>query len=402
MKYLICVIMLLFSSCISELTTEPEFEIGNIEDQTTPLSDTAKALMNGVYKVEQGSDIFGDVVVGKWIGKRWCLYSNHDVVFSENAGGLSGIQILFEGYIKIVRSGRGASIDMSIQPEDGADSLLRDRNPINIILRGVTSDNEQIILKRVRDLHLGTRNVEVIAHRGGGRNSERLGRSENSLEMIKYAQILGATGIEIDVRPTRDRKLIVFHDDTFSPRTVQGAYLLGEVGNFDMAQIKLFGKLIYGESIPTLDETLETVIDSTILTTVWLDIKDPSIVYNVIAAQTHAINYARSRGRDDLKIYIGCPEQNVLDAYLSCTNRNDSNLVLIEFSCQTAGETGACKVWAPRWTNGIPQNCSGKKIFVWTLDVRDFIFDFLNSESVDGILSNYPSLVAGIKYLGNQ
>ena len=50
----------------------------------------------------------------------------------------------------------------------------------------------------------------------------------------------------------------------------------------------------------------------------------------------------------------------------------------------------------------LPPECSGEKIFVWTLDVRDFIFDFLKSDNVDGILSNYPSLVAGIKYLGNQ
>ena len=60
--------------------------------------------------------------------------------------------------------------------------------------------------------------------------------------------------------------------------------------------------------------------------------------------------------------------------------------------------------WAPRWTNGIPSGdiarvqYAGVKVFVWTLDVRDFIEDFLYDSEVDGILSNYPSLVAGMYY----
>ena len=47
-------------------------------------------------------------------------------------------------------------------------------------------------------------------------------------------------------------ELILFHDDSFSPRTVQGAYLLGKVENYDLEQITSLGKLIYGERIPTL------------------------------------------------------------------------------------------------------------------------------------------------------
>jgi glycerophosphoryl diester phosphodiesterase len=215
---------------------------------------------------------------------------------------------------------------------------------------------------------------------------------------MKYAQVLGATGIEIDVRPTRDKKLIIFHDETFSPRTVQGAYLLGNVGDFDLAQIKLFGTLINGESIPTLDEALETVIDSTLLTTVWLDIKDPSIVADVIISQKHAIDKAVSVGRNDLKIYLGIPDQNILNSYSACLTKNTTP-ILIEFSSELASEYPTCEVWAPRWTIGIPVPCPGRKIFVWTLDVRDFISDFLNNNFVDGILTNYPSLVAGMNYL---
>jgi glycerophosphoryl diester phosphodiesterase len=67
-----------------------------------------------------------------------------------------------------------------------------------------------------------------------------------------------------------------------------------------------------------------------------------------------------------------------------------------------------CQVWAPRWTDGIQSgdiarvHSSGKKIFLWTLDVKDYIQDFLFNNEIDGILSNYPSLVAGMYYSKEQ
>jgi glycerophosphoryl diester phosphodiesterase len=41
---------------------------------------------------------------------------------------------------------------------------------------------------------------QILAHRGGGRNSDYLGVSENSIEMIDIAERFGSTGIEIDAR----------------------------------------------------------------------------------------------------------------------------------------------------------------------------------------------------------
>ncbi|MCK7516838.1 MAG: hypothetical protein MZV64_03515 [Ignavibacteriales bacterium] len=45
---------------------------------------------------------------------------------------------------------------------------------------------------------------------------------------------------------------------------------------------------------------------------------------------------------------------------------------------------------------------AGKKVIVWTLDVRDYIEDFLVNGEVDGAVTNYPSLVAGIYYSKEQ
>jgi hypothetical protein len=39
---------------------------------------------------------------------------------------------------------------------------------------------------------------------------------------------------------------------------------------------------------------------------------------------------------------------------------------------------------------------AGKLVFTWTLDVRDYIDDYLKSGNYDVVLSNYPSLVTGM------
>jgi glycerophosphoryl diester phosphodiesterase len=238
----------------------------------------------------------------------------------------------------------------------------------------------------------------VLAHRGGGRNSDRLGISENSVEMMTYAGTLGATGVEVDVKRTRDGRLILFHDDTFSPRTVQGAYLLGKVEKYDLAQIQSLGKLINGERIPTLEEALMAVVDNTALSMVWLDVKDPASVAQVVEIQKKMKVYAAQRGRDSLSILLGIPSQEVLDAYIPYQGDSDA---LVELEAQTALDLPRCKVWAPVWTRNISDadvdamHARGKRVFTWTVDLRESILMYLNR--VDGILSNYPTMVAALR-----
>jgi len=407
---MICIVMIfILVSCISELSTVPELNIdfNNIIKTTTALDDSIKFRMAGVYEVVHGSKILGHTVVGKWINNRWCIHCNHDVVYSVNAGGSVGDTILLTGYIRIVRSGSASKVDLSILPADGSSELLSNNVPSNIIIRGYTSEGKLVTLQKSKSIYNSQKQFHVLAHRGGGRNSERLGYSENSVEMIMHSELLGATGIEIDVKRTRDRKLIIFHDDTFSPRTVKGIYLLGRVDKFDLAQINTFGQLINGEKIPTLFEALQVVIDSTNLSLVWLDLKDSDIVDETIRIQQEALDYASNKGRDSLQILLGIPDQDVLKAYRLSSLKNTTP-ILIELNVETALSSlnQTCIVWAPRWTNGIPDSDISRvhnrdmQVFVWTLDVRDYIEDFLNG-AVDGILSNYPSLVAGMHYSKN-
>ena len=394
MTILLCALM---GSCDPRLPTEPDLfvDFEATDASTSPLSAAGKSLMNGVYEVVRGSGFLGNPIVGKWIGNRWCLYAQHDVVFSVCAGGSLGDSIELRGYVRSVRSGSGSRLRMSVSSADGAREVIAGVSPVFLRIQGETEDRREIELRRVRGAD--TAHFDVLAHRCGGRNSDRLGISENSIPMITFAATLGATGVELDVKRTRDNKLIVFHDDTFSPRTVQGAYLLGRVEAFDLEQIVSLGKLIHGEQIPTLSQALTAVIDDTELSLVWLDIKDPRAVPQVVQIQNAMMAYAAAKQRPGLSILLGIPSQEVLNAYMPYKDSADA---LVELEAGTALSLPRCRVWAPTWTRAITpadvdaMHAQNRKVITWTVDLRESIVNYLGR--VDGILSNYPSLVSAI------
>ena len=393
----IAIVFVCVASCNPSLPTSPDlyvdFEI--IDAPTSPLSNDGKAFMNGVYQVVQGKGELGNLVIGRWVGNRWCVYTQHDVVFSVCAGGSSGDSIKLIGYTRVVRSGAGKRVQYTVSRDDGAQELISAVTPPALRLQGITDDGEKIELRRIRDAN--TSRFERLAHRGGSRNSERLGISENSIAMVRYASLMGATGVEVDVKRTRDNQLIVFHDDSFSPRTVQGVYLLGKVGDFDLEQITALGRLVNGEKIPTLSEMLTAVIDDTDLSLVWLDVKDAAAVAQVVQIQNERLAYAAAKGRDSLSILLGIPAQNVLDAYMPFKDVSDA---LCELEASTVSQLPRCRVWAPTWTRDISVSdiamlhAQGKRVFTWTVDIREGMLDYLSK--VDGILTNYPSLVTAL------
>ena len=96
----------------------------------------------------------------------------------------------------------------------------------------------------------------IIAHRGDLSTAP-----ENTLPAFQRAWDAGADGVELDVRVTRDGKLVVFHDRTLE-RTSNGR---GPVSNFTLTEIRSldvgswFGPAFKGETAPTLDEVFESL-----------------------------------------------------------------------------------------------------------------------------------------------
>ncbi len=96
----------------------------------------------------------------------------------------------------------------------------------------------------------------VIAHRGASHLAP-----ENTLASVELAWRLRADAVEVDVRLTRDGRIVVIHDET-TDRTA-GRHL--EVAATDASQLRLLDvgrhkhPRFAGERIPYLEEVLQTV-----------------------------------------------------------------------------------------------------------------------------------------------
>ena len=91
-----------------------------------------------------------------------------------------------------------------------------------------------------------------IGHRG-----TLVDYDENTLEAFDIAIKSGANCIELDVRRTKDRKLIVFHDSILA-RTTNGIGLLKNLNYNDVKNLKT---IIRNQKIPLLEESLDYMID---------------------------------------------------------------------------------------------------------------------------------------------
>ncbi|GIW73286.1 MAG: glycerophosphoryl diester phosphodiesterase [Planctomycetota bacterium] len=90
--------------------------------------------------------------------------------------------------------------------------------------------------------------MRVIAHRGASEAAP-----ENTLAAFALARRMGASGLEVDVQATADRRLVIFHD----PDTERLCGVPGRVRAMTLAELRRLR--VAGEHpIPTLEELLAT------------------------------------------------------------------------------------------------------------------------------------------------
>jgi len=93
-----------------------------------------------------------------------------------------------------------------------------------------------------------------IGHRG-----TLVDYDENTLEAFEIAIKSGANCIELDVRRTKDRKLIVFHDNTLT-RTTNSKGVLNDLTYNDVKNLKTKKR---NQKIPLLEESMDYITDKT-------------------------------------------------------------------------------------------------------------------------------------------
>jgi glycerophosphoryl diester phosphodiesterase len=416
-----CVVLL--SSCtIEESVIVPNSPGFSLPPGVRPLTAATRSSLEGIYAFAEGANNFGGYAALKWsyvaqgadTTFTLSMFCGREVTYLVLEGGRNDSALYFTGYWRRLVGTETGNVSFVIGPRDGADSLLHRTTAVrtdSVTIRGFYGASENgehraVTLRYVRPL-FRARPFVVIAHRAGGRNSDLLPASENSVEMVLLAERFGANGIEIDVRMTRDGVPIVFHDENLNLRLNIKNGLVGPIEDYTYNQLQTFVRLLHGEQVPTLKEMLEAVIDRTNLRVVWLDMKSGQPSMGIVraiqkAAMLRANAQALAGRRNPLSIAIGLPASDKVDEFVQLSDYSQAPSIC-ELTLDDVRKTNAI-VWAPRWTLGIQpasvaeMHAEGRLVFTWTLDVQSYAAQYITAGDIDGILTNYPSMVAFLHY----
>ncbi len=402
-------LFLVFYGCNKDTTVPiPMAGPNSILGDTYPLTSSAKLLMDGVYKVNDGSGLFGSQVILKWNRTHLSIACNNGKYFVMDVGRLDSV-IFLQGYWRDGYSDGTGLASMHIARGEGGTMIVSGTGQQTIVIRGAygqgsTLPDQVLNLTRLRSFSTkaAASKFYILAHRSGGRTSDRLPVSENSLAMIGFTERLGSTGIEVDVRITKDGIPFLYHDGDLNIRLTEKGPLAGPAENYTWAQLSAFVRLIHGEKIPTLEEALTYTIDSTLLNFVYLDMKETSgAMATVTSIQERMLQHAAAKGRDII-IVVGIPTTGALNDLKSVPGYQ-SIPSLCELTVDDVRAVNSM-VWAPRWTLGLQNDLvqqmhdEGRLALCWTIDQPNWIEEYITQGHFNGLLTNFPYVVAYYHY----
>lgn len=401
---------LLLSGCNKDTTVPvPSAGPNSIMEETHPIPPASKVLMEGVYTVTTGADFLGSTVILKWNRTSLSIANSNGKYMVLQVGHLDSV-VFLQGYWRNGYSDETGLASMHIPRDEGGTTIVTGNGDQTITLYGAYGKesglpDEPVILTYQRPFSdlVKNSNFYILAHRSGGRTSDRLPVSENSIEMINYTEKFGSTGIEIDVRMSKDGVPFIYHDPDINTRLTKKGPLAGDINQYTWLQLSTFVTLIHGEKIPTLEDALTFTIDSTLLRFVYLDTKESNdVMATVIPIQQRMLQRARDKGRD-IMIVIGIPTEDVLND-LKAYPDYQSIPSLCELTVDDVRAVNSV-VWGPRWTLGtqndlVDEMHNEERLAVcWTIDQVPWIKEFINDGHFDGLLTNYPYVVAYYHYI---
>ena len=217
------------------------------------------------------------------------------------------------------------------------------------------------------------RNVLIIAHRGASAYAP-----ENTLDSFKKALSMGARAIECDVRMSKDKKLVVIHDETID-RTTKGK---GFVRDFSAEELKK-------HSIPELKELLELMKNKDIL--LLIEIKEPGTEKQVI----NLLKDERMETRSAIVSFY--PE--VIEKAKKLDNKIRAGLIFSRISGKEIETAIKIKAdWILPRRSLIDKEIiaeahdEGIKVYTWTIDDKEEAKKAIEL-GLDGIASNKPDLL---------
>lgn len=374
---------------------------------TIPLPSDMRPYLIGIYSSESSTAGLGYRFVMKWNQNKLTLFSNRNGNYAVMDVGvnLSDSSIKMAGYWRSPMNNEEGELYLTITKQNGADDIISKKFTVskligqNISIDGKTAEVELSFERFFSNKVLNNLKFSIIAHRAGGRNSDNIPFAENSIELVKRASEMGASGVEIDIKLTKDNIPVVYHDDDINIRLTQKGPVVGNIEDFNFEFLRRYVRLVDGQTIPTLEEMLNTIIDSTDIRFVWLDNKGGNERFFSYTLPVMYKALLKARGRNNsILILNGLPTEEIATEFSKVPNNKDRpNLCEISFA--RSKELNSA-VYAPRWTLGILDNevaeahALNMKVVCWTVDLSTVMKKYIQVGNFDGILTNYPSILA--------
>lgn len=216
-----------------------------------------------------------------------------------------------------------------------------------------------------------------IGHRGA-----RAYEPENTLSSFRKAIELGANAVELDVRKTKDGKLVVIHNADVN-KTTNGE---GAVNELTLEQIQ---KLVTdkNEHIPTLDDVLDSVRKRV---KILIEIKE-------IGTEKQIVELIQQKGLTDNVIVVSFHEE-ALKKVRELNSEVETGLIYVRHKnpIQTALDLKAKYLLSlysfTHSANVKKAHENGLKIIVWTINKREEVEEY-KKKGVDGIASDRPDIL---------
>ena len=384
----------------------PDYDKTYLEG-TIPLPSDMRPYLIGIYSSESSTAGLGYRFVMKWNQNKLTIFSNRNGNYAVMDVGvnLSDSSIKMAGYWRSPMNNEEGKLYLTITKQNGADDIISKKFTVskligqNISIDGKTAEVELSFERFFSNKVLNNLKFSIIAHRAGGRNSDNIPFAENSIELVKRASEMGASGVEIDIKLTKDNIPVVYHDDDINIRLTQKGPVVGNIEDFNYEFLRRYVRLVDGQTIPTLEEMLNTIIDSTDIRFVWLDNKGGTERFFSYTLPVMYKAILKARGRNNsILILNGLPTEEIAAEFSKVPNNKDRpNLCEISFA--RSKELNSV-VYAPRWTLGTLDNevaeahALNMKVVCWTVDLSTVMKKYIQVGNFDGILTNYPSILA--------
>lgn len=232
------------------------------------------------------------------------------------------------------------------------------------------------------------RKVKIWAHRGASGYAP-----ENTLEAFALAQEMGADGVELDVQFTKDRQLVVIHDERID-RVSDGS---GYVSDYTLEELRKFNfnraqPSCTHADIPTLREVLELLASTPL--TVNIELKTGVNFYPGIERET--VKLVSEMGMGERVIYSSFNHESVMrvkevapgaqTGFLYC----DGTLAMAAYA-KAHGVTALHPALYLVKQPGFPEACreNGIRLHVWTVNDADAIEQMVQT-GADAVITNYP------------